>query len=71
MPYGNVLKRHYWAIVDRELNVLSIGLGVDGEKRCLWDDYGEIVQLFYKSKLSEKEYKIIKWTPMIKPENWK
>lgn len=67
MPYGLPLKRHYWAIVDRELNVIAT---VDGTRQ-LWDDYGEVVQHFYKSKMDPREFKIIKWTPMIKPENWK
>lgn len=65
MPYGYSQKRTYWVIVDRNLDIMG-----DGAHQ-LWGDYGECVQWFYKVGLSEKEYKIIKWTPMIKPENWK
>lgn len=67
MSYGSTKKRTYWAIVDVDLDIVAN----HETGRQLWSDYGDCVRWFYGQKFDESMFKIIKWTPMIKPENWK
>lgn len=66
MAHGRPQKRVYWAVVDRNLDVVP-----DEHGGILWVDHAEVMAWFYKNKMSESEYRIIRWTIMAKPEKWK